>query len=56
MKILGGKTDTVFKNLKGEGGKIFVLSLLSVVVSLLCIARAKCYQVIIDAIGKADVR
>lgn len=54
MKILGGKTDTVFKNLKGEGGKIFVLSLLSVVVSLLCIARAKCYQVIIDAIGKAD--
>ena len=53
MKILGGKTDTVFKNLKGEGGKIFVLSLLSVVVSLLCIARAKCYQVIIDAIGKA---
>lgn len=54
MKILGGKTDTVFKNLKGEGCKIFVLSLLSVVVSLLCIARAKCYQVIIDAIGKAD--
>lgn len=54
MKILGGKTDTVFKNLKGEGGKIFVLSLLSVVVSLLCIARAKCYQIIIDAIGKAD--
>lgn len=54
MKILGGKTDTVFKNLKGEGGKIFVLSLLSVVISLLCIARAKCYQVIIDAIGKAD--
>jgi len=54
VKILGGKTDTVFKNLKGEGGKIFVLSLLSVVVSLLCIARAKCYQVIIDAIGKAD--
>lgn len=54
MKILGGKTDTVFKNLKGEGGKIFVLSLLSVVVSLLSIARAKCYQVIIDAIGKAD--
>lgn len=54
MKILGGKTDTVFKNLKGEGGKILVLSLLSVVVSLLCIARAKCYQVIIDAIGKAD--
>lgn len=53
MKILGGKTDTVFKNLKGEGGKIFVLSLLSVVVSLLCITRAKCYQVIIDAIGKA---
>ena len=53
MKILGGKTDTVFKNLKGEGGKIFVLSLLSVVVSLFCIARAKCYQVIIDAIGKA---
>lgn len=53
MKILGGKTDTVFKNLKGEGGKIFVLSLLSVVVSLLCIARAKCYQVIIDAIGKS---
>lgn len=54
MKILGGKAATAMKSIKGEGGKIFILSFLSVVVSLFCIARAKCYQVIIDAIGNAE--
>lgn len=54
--MLGTKFDLIKKNLKGQGAKIFVLSLLSSVVSLLCIARARCYQVIIDAVGDGSGR
>lgn len=54
MKILYGKVDRILKNLKGHGLKIFILSFLSVIVSLLCIGRAKCYQVIIDAVGNGS--